>query len=77
MTYTTSSMVMAVSAMLVASTILRTPGGGRWNALRCSEDATCVKRGLGARKPQNPTYSEKYRCGGGSEGVQRGFIGQV
>lgn len=31
MTYTTSSIVMLVSAILVAMTILRTPGGGRSN----------------------------------------------
>mmetsp|Transcript_17145 Transcript_17145/g.60172 ORF Transcript_17145/g.60172 Transcript_17145/m.60172 type:complete len:255 (+) Transcript_17145:800-1564(+) len=37
MTKTMSSMVIDVSAMLVAMTILRTPGGGRSNTARCSD----------------------------------------
>ena len=36
MTNTTSSMVMEVSAILVAITTFRTPGGGRLNTAFCS-----------------------------------------
>lgn len=38
MTKTTSSMVIAVSAMLVESIIFRTPGGGRLKTFFCSAD---------------------------------------
>ena len=38
MTNTTSSMVMDVSAMFVAMTTLRTPGGGLLNVRRCSSE---------------------------------------
>jgi hypothetical protein len=41
-TYTTSSMVTDVSAMLVASTSLRTPAAGRWNTYSDEKVANLV-----------------------------------
>ena len=45
-THTTSSMVMLVSAMLVAMTILRTPGGGLLNTSCWLADGIMLWRGM-------------------------------
>ena len=50
-TYTTSSMVRLVSAMLVASTTLRMPSGGRSKTLRCSVGEMLECRGSTRRWP--------------------------
>ena len=47
----TSSIVIEVSAMLVATTHLRTPRGGRWKALRWSAGETDECRGKTQRLP--------------------------
>lgn len=43
MTQTTSSMVMLVSATLVATTILRTPAPTFWNTRDCEHAMSCLR----------------------------------
>jgi hypothetical protein len=50
-TNTTSGMVSDVSAMFVATTILRTPCASRWNTRRWSEAGSAECRGSSTQEP--------------------------
>ena len=58
----TSSIVIEVSAMLVATTHLRTPRGGRWKALRWSAGDTEECRGKTQRLPLRAASEEERRA---------------
>ena len=57
----TSSIVMDVSAMLVATTHLRTPGGGRWKTLRWSAGDTEECKGKTQRLPRQAASDAERR----------------